>query len=111
MLGSRLKNLRTSHKLTQKQLAEKVNVTHVSISGYESGNRSPDTETLQSLADFFDVSVDYLLGRTDDSSTSANSDKPSNSGRAYLDGGKDWTEEEIQAADDFIKLLRKKRKQ
>lgn len=65
MLSERLKSLRKSKKLTQKQLAEKINVTHVSISGYESGNRSPDTDTLQRLADFFGVSTDYILGRTD----------------------------------------------
>lgn len=64
MLGIRLKKLRNEKKLTQKQLAEKINVTHVSISGYESGNRSPDTDTLKRLADFFGVSTDYLLGRT-----------------------------------------------
>lgn len=65
MLSDRLKSLRKSKRLTQKQLAEKINVTHVSISGYESRNRSPDTDTLQRLADFFEVSTDYLLGRTD----------------------------------------------
>lgn len=65
MLSNRLKSLRKSKRLTQKQLAQKINVTHVSISGYESGNRSPDTDTLQRLADFFEVSTDYLLGRTD----------------------------------------------
>ncbi|MFJ5766764.1 helix-turn-helix domain-containing protein [Lysinibacillus sp. NPDC093210] len=64
MLSTRLKALRIGKKLTQRQLAEKINVTHVSISGYESGNRSPDTDTLQRLADFFEVSTDYLLGRT-----------------------------------------------
>lgn len=69
MLGTRLKYLRTQKKLTQKQLAEKINVTHVSISGYESGNRSPDTDTLQRLADFFEVSTDYLLGRSDTPTT------------------------------------------
>jgi transcriptional regulator with XRE-family HTH domain len=61
----RLKELRYQKKLTQEQLGAKVNVTKVSISGYENGNRTPDTETLQKLADFFEVSVDYLLGRTD----------------------------------------------
>ncbi|UQX52314.1 helix-turn-helix transcriptional regulator [Cytobacillus pseudoceanisediminis] len=64
MLGARLKKLRAEKKLTQRQLADKINVTHVSISGYENGNRSPDTETLEKLADFFEVSVDYLLGRS-----------------------------------------------
>ncbi|WP_232329776.1 helix-turn-helix domain-containing protein [Sporosarcina sp. P37] len=52
-------------KLTQKQLADQIKVTHVSISGYENGNRYPDTDTLQRLADYFDVSTDYLLGRSD----------------------------------------------
>lgn len=58
-----LKSLRKSKDLTQKQLAEKINVTHVSISGYESGNRTPDLDTLKVIADYFDVSIDYLLGR------------------------------------------------
>ncbi|MBB4823731.1 transcriptional regulator with XRE-family HTH domain [Sporosarcina luteola] len=65
MLGQRLKKLRIERNLTQKQLAEKIKVTHVSISGYENGNRYPDTDTLQRLADYFDVSTDYLLGRSE----------------------------------------------
>lgn len=64
MLGDRLKKLRTEKRITQEELGRKVNVTKVSISGYENGNRSPDTETLQRLADYFEVSTDYLLGRT-----------------------------------------------
>lgn len=66
MLGERLKSLRKERKLTQEELGRKVNVTKVSISGYENGNRSPDTETLQKLADFFEVTTDYLLGRTEE---------------------------------------------
>ena len=65
MDGERLKQLRKEKQLTQSELGEKINVTKVSISGYESGNRTPDTDTLQKLADFFEVSTDYLLGRTD----------------------------------------------
>jgi len=75
MLGKRLKSLRTQNKLTQKQLAEKINVTHVSISGYESGNRSPDTDTLQKLADYFEVTTDYLLGRDINKLLNNNEDK------------------------------------
>ena len=65
MNGERLKQLRKNKKITQSELGEKINVTKVSISGYESGNRTPDTDTLQKIADFFEVSTDYLLGRTD----------------------------------------------
>lgn len=62
---SRLKQLRAEFKLTQEQLGKKINVTKVSVSGYESGNRKPDIDTLQRLSDFFQVNVDYLLGKTD----------------------------------------------
>jgi transcriptional regulator with XRE-family HTH domain len=72
LLGERLKKLRNERKITQEELGKKVNVTKVSISGYENGNRNPDTETLQKLADFFEVSTDYLLGRTDNPQGSIN---------------------------------------
>ncbi|MBA4536394.1 helix-turn-helix transcriptional regulator [Bacillus aquiflavi] len=74
MLGERLKELRLERKLTQEQLGKGINVTKVSISGYENGNRTPDTETLQKIADYFNVSTDYLLGRSDNRSR-VNSDE------------------------------------
>ncbi|MGX9931996.1 helix-turn-helix transcriptional regulator [Virgibacillus salarius] len=63
MDGKRLKELRKQKKLTQKELGEIINVSKVSISGYESGDRTPDTDNLKRLADYFGVSSDYLLGR------------------------------------------------
>jgi len=63
MRGDRLKRLRADKKITQGELGKIINVTKVSISGYENGNRSPDTDTLQKIADYFDVSTDFLLGR------------------------------------------------
>ncbi|MDW3030867.1 helix-turn-helix transcriptional regulator, partial [Enterococcus faecium] len=61
--GTRLKELRKSKKLTQQQLGDIIHVSKVSISGYERGERSPDRETLTALADYFNVTTDYLLGR------------------------------------------------
>ncbi|WP_277631362.1 helix-turn-helix domain-containing protein [Atopococcus tabaci] len=61
--GARLQELRKQKKWTQKELGAMLGVTHVSVSGYESGNRFPDTETLAKIADIFGVSTDYLLGR------------------------------------------------
>ncbi len=66
MDGKRLKKLRTDKKLTQAELGKIINVTKVSISGYESGGRTPDTDNLKRLADYFGVTSDYLLGRSDD---------------------------------------------
>jgi transcriptional regulator with XRE-family HTH domain len=72
VLGERIKKLRKQRKITQEELGKKVNVTKVSISGYENGNRTPDTETLQKIADYFGVTTDYLLGRTDEKERSWN---------------------------------------
>ncbi|MBX6333744.1 helix-turn-helix domain-containing protein [Candidatus Saccharibacteria bacterium] len=63
-LGNRLRALREKRKLTQKELAEKLNIPNQNISNYERDFRQPDYETLQTLADFFDVTTDYLLGRS-----------------------------------------------
>ncbi|MGP4073821.1 helix-turn-helix domain-containing protein [Piscibacillus sp. B03] len=65
MDGARLKRLRKEKKLTQAELGEIINVSKVSISGYESGDRTPDTDNLRRMADYFEVTTDYLLGRTD----------------------------------------------
>lgn len=60
--GNRLKALRTSRRLTQKQLAEQAGVAISAISAYESGNRYPSYDVLISIARIFHVSTDYLLG-------------------------------------------------
>ena len=61
----RLKKLRKDRKLTQQRLAIDLNMNQNSISRYESGVREADYETLIKLADYFNVSIDYLLERTD----------------------------------------------
>lgn len=66
--SDRLKLLRKERKITQKELAEIINLSSGAIAMYETGNRTPDKEVLSAIADFFDVSLDYLLGRTDERS-------------------------------------------
>ena len=61
----RLKELRKSRKMSQLKLAMDLNMNQNSISRYESGEREADYATLVRLADYFNVSVDYLLERTD----------------------------------------------
>lgn len=63
--GERIKKLRTEAGLSQSELAKRVHSTRSSISMYECDERWPDFETLDELADFFDVSFDYLLCKTD----------------------------------------------
>lgn len=61
----RLVFLRKSNGITQKQLAENLSLSEVGIQHYESGRRKPAYDILISLADYFDVSLDYLVGRSD----------------------------------------------
>lgn len=62
----RLKELRKARKMTQQRLAMELNMNQNTISRYESGERQADYQTLIAFADFFNVSLDYLLERTDD---------------------------------------------
>ena len=61
----RLKDLRERRRLSQVTLAMDLNLNQNSISRYETGEREADYTTLIAIADYFGVSVDYLLGRTD----------------------------------------------
>lgn len=59
----KLKFLRNKMKRTQQEVASYLGVSYQAYAGYETGRREPDNKTLSLLADYFDVSVDYLLGR------------------------------------------------
>ena len=64
-LADRLRELRANHKLTQKDVYTAIEVSPIVYQRYEYG-RSPSYEKLIALADYFDVSLDYLVGRSDD---------------------------------------------
>lgn len=66
MFAKRIENLREKEKITQKNLAVKLGIARTTYSGYENGAREPDLETLKKIADYFEVSTDFLVGRTDD---------------------------------------------
>ena len=61
----RLKELRAAKGLSQRALADQIHISSSSIGMYESGQRQPDFETLEKIADFFNVDADFLLGRKD----------------------------------------------
>ncbi|AUM89149.1 transcriptional regulator [Clostridium botulinum] len=64
MFGDRLKELREEKELTQEELGKLLNVSRQTVSGYEAENIEPNINNLVRLADIFNVSLDYLLGRT-----------------------------------------------
>lgn len=65
MFAESLKSLRENEGLSQKSLANQIKVSQPTIAAYESGKREPDFATLIKLADFFQISIDYLMGRTE----------------------------------------------
>ena len=64
MFIERLKQLRNEKDMTQEDLAKILNVKQQTIGGWETGRTEPDLSTLGLMAEFFDVTSDYLLGRT-----------------------------------------------
>ena len=64
VMNNRLKELRKSAGLTQISLQMKTGIEQALLSKFENGERIPPTETLMTLADFYDVSMDYIMGRT-----------------------------------------------
>ena len=60
----RIRNLREDHDLKQEDIARLLHCTQACYSNYETGKRDIPTEVLRTLADFYHVSIDYLLGQT-----------------------------------------------
>lgn len=66
LFKDRLKETRVNRGLTQRELAKLLNIAPSTLANYEVGKREPDFVTLCKIADFFQISIDYLLGRTDE---------------------------------------------
>ena len=119
------KRLRISSGYTQSELANRLKISKSTISMYENGNREPDFETLELIADFFNVDIDFLLGRTDKTTLT-----PETIGRQYylneetkeiaqeifenpdlrslFDVAKDISPERLRAHIEFMKNLKDK---
>lgn len=59
---NRIKEIRLVNNMKQSDLADRLNVTQATVSGWESGRRTPDLETVRRIAELFDCSIDELLG-------------------------------------------------
>jgi transcriptional regulator with XRE-family HTH domain len=62
-VGERLKHLRNNKNLSQQELSDRIGVNRSTYARYETNDTQADYDTLQRLANFYDVSVDYILGR------------------------------------------------
>jgi len=108
MFGDKLKLLRRKSNLTQSKLAEILEISSSTIGMYEQNRRDPDTSMLSKIADYFNVSVDYLLDREAPDSLTAFEGLD----KIYLSYAKEAQENKIDPVDiklvlDTIKKLRK----
>lgn len=117
--SDRLKSLRTERNLSQEELAKALNINRTSIAHYERSDneRIPRPDTLNKIADFFNVSIDYLMDRSDDRGVSSNEERfladaetlsLSELQKKYqltIDG-EPATKEELAAAINLIRSLR-----
>ena len=63
-LNDKIKTLRKEKNISQEDLAKALGLSRSTIAGYETNKRKPDINTIHKIADFFNISVDYLLGRS-----------------------------------------------
>ncbi|AXO96232.1 MULTISPECIES: helix-turn-helix domain-containing protein [Bacillus] len=75
MIGEKIKELRKNNKITQEQLGNAIGVSKMAISYFEKGKKSPGRESLEKIADYFNVTTDYLLGRSEDPELSEEENK------------------------------------
>jgi len=105
-LAVRIKELRTQKGYTQKELAALLGVGQTTIANYENGIRIPDTEKMNKIADLFQVSFDYLLGRTENRQVSNKKLKSNNFSVNSLDDSyKMFTELLIKGNKDEARRL------
>ena len=100
-----LKLFRNESQLSQQELADALGISKSSINMYERGERQPNFEVLETIADYFNVDIDYLLGRTSKTTKVINP----NTLAAHFDGN-EYTEDELNRIKEFAAFVKSSRK-
>jgi transcriptional regulator with XRE-family HTH domain len=115
MFGKRLKKLRQNAQLTQQQLADSLGITQAAITRYEREVQEPIRDVIIRTADYFNVTTDYLLGRTNRPNFEVRTDLPDELKNSEILGytwpvGEELTDEDIEAMKLLSRLLTKLRR-
>lgn len=109
MIGKKIKELREIKQITQEELAKYLGVAPQTVYKYEKEINEPDLKTTSKIAEYFNVTTDYLLGRTDIPDML---NEPIQIAASMKDGLdiSDMDEDEKKFINDFIAMARKKKK-
>lgn len=111
MFNLRLKNLREDKGISQYALAAELHMSQSTIGNWEAGSRLPDPKTMSLLADYFDVSVDYLLGRTDTRKETSAAIGEEDIKAALFGKGEEVTDEMWEEVVNFANYVKSKHKE
>lgn len=100
-----LRLLRVEKGLSQQELANALKISKSSVNMYERGERQPNFETLELIADYFNVDIDYLLGRTNKTTKIIQPDTLA----AHFDA-QNFTKDELNEIINFVEFVKNKRK-
>ena len=102
----RIKQLRLNKKVSQEEIAKFLGVTKQAYSLYELGKRNVDNETLLKLSEYFNVSIDYLLGKSEDKNEVTDEDIKF----ALFEGADNITDEMYEEVKEFANFIKNKYK-
>lgn len=109
MIGKKIKELREIKQITQEELAKYLGVAPQTVYKYEKEINEPDLKTTSKIAEYFNVTTDYLLGRTDNPDML---NEPIQIAASMKDGLdiSDMDDDEKKFINDFVKMVRNKKK-
>lgn len=105
---SRIRDIRKQNGVTMKELGKAVGVGESTISMYENGKRQPDNTMLMKIADYFSVSVDYLLGRDEQQKKpTVEDDGLSDRQRAFMESVRSMSPEDLDLLESLMAVVKK----
>lgn len=94
--NERIRALREDKDISQEGMGKALNLSQIAISQYERGTREPNFDTLNKYADFFKTSVDYILGRTDETKPYPRTKLYLTAARSKDNKPKEWREIDVE---------------
>lgn len=101
-IGIKIKTLRKERKLSQESLSHMIGISKASVTMYELGERKPKYEIIEKFAEYFNVDIDYLLGKSDNTVTSLKTE-------GLFLSDKEYTTAELQKIQNYANSLKNSR--